>query len=49
MFWLPEREIVYGGQPALLSSFQSITDSVQLDVIFQRETLHVLSADEYSR
>jgi len=36
MLWLPEREIVYGGQSALLSSFQSMTDSAQLDVIFQR-------------
>jgi hypothetical protein len=46
MLWLPEREIEYGGQSALLSSFQSMTNSTQLDVIFQCETLQVLSAHE---
>ncbi len=46
MLWLPEREIVYDGQPALLSSFQSITDSAHLDVIVQRETLQVLDTHE---
>lgn len=46
MLWLPEREIEYGGQPALLSSFQSTTDSALLDVVFQRETLQVLGAHQ---
>ena len=49
MFWLPEREIEYGGQSALLSSFRSTADSAQLDVIVQRETLQVLSTHEDTR
>ena len=49
MLWLPEREIEYGGESALLSSFQSMTNSAQFDVIFQRETLQVLSAHEDTR
>ena len=49
MLWLPEREIEYGGQSALLSSFQSMTASAQIDVIVQRETLRVLSTHEETR
>ena len=47
--WLPGQEIDYAGQPALIGSFQSITESAQLDVIYQRETLHVLGVHENSR
>ena len=46
MLWLPEREIEYDGQSGLVSSFQSMTDSARLDVIFQHETLQVLSVHE---
>ncbi len=46
MLWVPEREIEYGGQPALLSSFQSTTDSARIDVVFQRETLRVLGTHQ---
>jgi RNA polymerase sigma factor (sigma-70 family) len=49
MLWLPEREVEYGGQSALLSSFQSMTEKAQFDVIFQRETLQVLSTHEQTR
>jgi RNA polymerase sigma factor (sigma-70 family) len=49
MLWLPEREIESGGQSALLSSFQSMTDSAQLDVIVQCETLQILSTHEETR
>jgi RNA polymerase sigma-70 factor (ECF subfamily) len=49
MLWLPEHEIVYDGQPALQSSFQSMTDSAQLDMILQRDTLQVLSTHEETR
>jgi RNA polymerase sigma factor (sigma-70 family) len=42
MLWLPEREIDYAGQPALLSGFQSANDSARLDVIYQRDTLKLL-------
>jgi RNA polymerase sigma factor (sigma-70 family) len=46
MLWVPEREIEYGGQAALLSSFQSTTDSARIDVVFQRETLRVLGTHQ---
>jgi hypothetical protein len=46
MLWLPEREIEYAGQSALLSSFQSLTDSARFDGVFQRETLRVLGTHE---
>lgn len=46
MFWLPEREIDYAGEPALLSGFQSADDSARLDIIYQRETLHILGIHE---
>lgn len=46
MFWLPPREIDYAGQPALLSSFQSYSDSARLDIIYQPETLKILGIHE---
>ena len=46
MLWLPEREIDYAGQPALLSGFQSAGDSARLDVVYQRETLKILGIHE---
>lgn len=46
MQWLPEREIEYANQPALMTSFQSVTDAAQLDMIFQRETLQLLAAHQ---
>jgi hypothetical protein len=44
--WLPEREIDYAGQPALLSGFQSAGDSARLDVVYQRDTLKILGIHE---
>jgi RNA polymerase sigma-70 factor (ECF subfamily) len=46
MFWLPEREIDYAGQAALLSGFQSASDSARLDIVYQRETLRILGIHE---
>lgn len=46
MLWLPEREINYAGQPALLSGFQSTSNSARLDVVYQRDTLKVLGIHE---
>lgn len=46
MTWLPEREIDYAGQPALLSGFQSASDSARLDIVYQRETLRILGIHE---
>ena len=46
MSWLPEREISYAGQPALLSGFQSAGDSARLDVVYQRDTLKILGIHE---
>jgi hypothetical protein len=46
MFWLPEREITYAGQPALLSGFQSAIDSARLDIIYQSDTLRILGIHE---
>lgn len=46
MLWLPEREINYAGQPALLSGFQSTLDSARLDIIYQRNTLKILGIHE---
>lgn len=46
MHWLPEREIDYAGQPALLSGFQSARDSARLDIIYQPETLKILGIHE---
>lgn len=49
MFWLPERDIDYAGQPALLSGFQSATSSTRLDVVYQRETLKILGIHTTTR
>ena len=46
MLWRPGDEIEYAGQPALVSSFQSRNDSAQLDLIYQRDTLKILSVHE---
>lgn len=46
MLWIPEREINYAGQPALLSGFQSARDSARLDIIYQPETLKILGIHE---
>jgi hypothetical protein len=46
MHWLPAQEIDRGGVPALVSSFQSSTDSARLDVIMHRTTLRVLGIYE---
>ena len=46
MLWLPEREIDYAGQPALLSGFQSAVDTARLDIIYHRETLKILGIHE---
>lgn len=46
MFWLPEREISYAGQPALLSGFQSALNAARLDIIYHRETLKILGIHE---
>jgi len=34
------------GQPALLSGFQSASDSARLDIVYQRETLRILGIHE---
>lgn len=44
--WLPGHEIEHNGQPAIVGSFESITDTAQIDVIYQRETLHMLGVYE---
>jgi RNA polymerase sigma-70 factor (ECF subfamily) len=44
--WLPACEIDYAGQPALLSGFQSSSDSARLDIIYQRATLKILGIHE---
>lgn len=49
MIWLPGSEIEYEGHAALVGSFQSVTESAQLDVIYQRETLKVLGVHEHLR
>ncbi len=49
MQWLPAREIAYAEQPALISSFQSMRDAAQLDIICQRATLKVLAIHESTR
>lgn len=46
MLWLPAREIDYAGQPALLSGFQSATDSARLDIVYRRDTLRILGIHE---
>lgn len=46
MFWLPAREIDYAGQPALLSGFQSASDSARLDIVYQPDTLKILGVHE---
>jgi RNA polymerase sigma factor (sigma-70 family) len=46
MFWLPEREIDYAGQSALLSGFQSYSDSARLDIVYQPDTLKILGIHE---
>jgi RNA polymerase sigma factor (sigma-70 family) len=46
MQWLPEHEIDYAGRPALVSSFRSLADTAQIDVIMDQATLKVLSIHE---
>lgn len=46
MHWLPAQELDHGGVPALISGFQSATDSARLNVIMHRETLHILGIYE---
>ncbi|MGH2480796.1 MAG: hypothetical protein ACRDHW_14175, partial [Ktedonobacteraceae bacterium] len=46
MHWLPPRAIDYAGQPALLSGFQSYSDSARLDIIYQPDTLKILGIHE---
>jgi len=46
MHWLPAHEIDYAGQPALLSGFQSYSDSARLDIIYQPDTLKILGIHE---
>lgn len=46
MLWLPAREINYAGQPALLSGFQSASDSARLDIVYQPDTLKILGIHE---
>ncbi|QBD76214.1 RNA polymerase sigma factor [Ktedonosporobacter rubrisoli] len=46
MQWLPERAIDFAGRPALVSSFRSMVDAAQLDVIIDQATLKVLSIHE---
>lgn len=48
MFWLPERVIDFSGRAALVSSFQSLVDTAQLDVIIDQATFKVLSVHEGS-
>ncbi len=43
IFWLPEREITYADQPALLSGFQSASSSARLEIILRRESLKILA------
>ncbi len=46
MQWLPERAIDFAGRPALVSSFRSMVDAAQLDVIIDQATLKILSIHE---
>jgi RNA polymerase sigma factor (sigma-70 family) len=38
---LPEYDVVIGGQPAIVSRFQSLTSVAHLDVVSQRDASHV--------
>lgn len=46
VLWLPECEIDYAGQPALLSGLRSAGDSARLDIVYQRDTLKILGIHE---
>lgn len=46
MHWLPKREIEFAGRPSFVSSFQSLSNSSQLDVIIDQATFKVLSLSE---
>lgn len=46
MLWLPAYEIESSGQPAFISSFRSLTNKAQLDIICHATTLEVLSVHE---
>jgi RNA polymerase sigma factor (sigma-70 family) len=39
---LPEREVKADGRPAVVTTFESVTDSARLEVVFSRETLRLL-------
>ncbi|QBD74977.1 sigma-70 family RNA polymerase sigma factor [Ktedonosporobacter rubrisoli] len=43
MHLLPLREIEHAGQPAFVSSFQSLSANAQLDIIYQQSTLKILA------
>ncbi|HWE62369.1 MAG TPA: RNA polymerase sigma factor, partial [Chloroflexota bacterium] len=42
MRFLPEREIEVAGSPAVVTSFESLTDSARLDVVSLRDSLQVV-------
>jgi hypothetical protein len=42
MRFLPEREIVAAGSPAVHTAFESVTDGARLDVVSLRDSLRVV-------
>ncbi|HLZ58043.1 MAG TPA: RNA polymerase sigma factor [Ktedonosporobacter sp.] len=48
MRWLPGHEIEHSGQPAIIGSFQSLSASTQIDIIYHRETLKILNIHEHN-
>jgi RNA polymerase sigma-70 factor (ECF subfamily) len=45
MYALPERSITYNGQPAVLTRFESLTQSAVLEVVTARQTYVLLAVD----
>ncbi len=43
MRFMPAREIEFGGSPAVVTGFESVTGSARLDVVSLRDTLEVVS------
>jgi RNA polymerase sigma factor (sigma-70 family) len=40
---LPEREVDAGGRPAVVAGFASLTDRARIEVVYARDTLHLLA------
>lgn len=42
MRFVPEREVEFGGSPAVVTGFESVMGSARLDVVSLRDTLEVV-------